>query len=150
MDELTALAVKVRDGFACRAPGCRKVWQPQVRENGKVIVGEDCHWAHIIPRARGLAVRHEIENGLTLCFSHHKEFDRLKDKARLDFLKMAGVSAEQFFALEAQSRMLVTQFDGQELSERMLFYLMEQLKHSESLSYYREEIAGYHKIILAI
>lgn len=132
LDEMAALAVKARDGFRCRAYECRKQWQPVMLPSGRVVIAENCHWAHIFPRARGLALRHEMENGLTLCYAHHKAFDAMTENEKFDFLLENGARHELYYDLQRRSRELVPDLDGRARATKMLNCLREALRGCES------------------
>lgn len=129
LDELAAIAVKARDGFHCRAAGCKKQWLPVMLASGRVIVAEDCHWAHIVSRARGLKFRHAMNNGITLCFQHHKRYDAFYDQQKLDFLMGCGVDLEVFMDLQARAHEVETSFDG----EQRAVILLEELEKGLSV-----------------
>lgn len=149
LDELTALAVKARDQFHCRASGCAKQWLPVMLASGRVLVAEDCHWAHIVPRARGLALRHEMNNGITLCFRHHKQFDALDESQRLEFLESCGVATEVFMDLQARAHEVVVDFDGEEKAWANLMKLEEGLLRCEregiTMELVREQVTGFFR-----
>ena len=131
LDELTALTVKARDKFHCRASGCGKQWLPVMLAGGRVLVAEDCHWAHIVPRARGLSLRHELGNGLTLCFRHHKKFDALDESEKIAFLESCGMEAETVRSLQARAHEIKTDFDGAYHARIMIGVLNNELRNCE-------------------
>lgn len=127
LDELAALTVKARDKFQCRDLNCRRHWLPVMIPSGRVIVAEDCHWAHIFPRARGLALRHELDNGLTLCFRHHKAFDAMTETEKFESVIENGLREEVYFDLQKRSRDIVTAMEGSKRASALLLALREQL-----------------------
>lgn len=131
LDELTALTVKARDGFRCRASDCSKQWLPVMLAGGRVIVAEDCHWAHIVPRVRGLALRHEMDNGITLCFKHHKQFDAFYENEKFEFLKCCGMDAEIYLGLQARAHEVKTDFDGATPARARIKRLKYELQRCE-------------------
>ena len=133
LDELTALTVKARDKFHCRASGCGKQWLPVMLSGGRVLVAEDCHWAHIVPRARGLSLRHELGNGLTLCFRHHKKFDALDESEKIDFLESCWMEAETLRSLQTRAHEIKMDFDGAYHARIMIGALNNELRNCENL-----------------
>jgi len=62
LDNLWARKVKDRDKWTC-----------QICE--KKVYGRNCHAHHILPRQlkeKRLGLRWDIDNGITLCYNHHK------------------------------------------------------------------------------
>ena len=58
LDDIWKKKVKERDNYTCQI--C-----------GKKIQGKNCHAHHILPRQiKGM--RWDIDNGITLCYQHHK------------------------------------------------------------------------------
>lgn len=96
-----------------------------------MVISVNCHWAHIIPRARGLLLRHELENGLTLCFKHHKEFDALNAKARIDFLLDCGVTADLYEGMSRNENGVIYDFNGKDKGGELLVALNRHLRQCE-------------------
>jgi 5-methylcytosine-specific restriction endonuclease McrA len=57
-------AVRERDGYRCQL--CGRWYGPG---SGRAVQG--LHAAHIFSR-NNLAVRHDLDNGVTLCYAHHR------------------------------------------------------------------------------
>lgn len=67
-------AVKRRYGKHCHWPGC-------------VFVNPSIESAHVVPRWQG-ETRHDVSNGIPLCFMHHRQFDLYSIEKRV---KLAGL-----------------------------------------------------------
>ncbi len=58
LDDMWKLKVKQRDKYFCQV--CNKK-----------VLGRNCHAHHILPRGMK-GMRWDVNNGITLCFRHHK------------------------------------------------------------------------------
>lgn len=38
---------------------------------GKLALGSNCHWSHVIPRSKGNALRWDLQNSIVLCMRCH-------------------------------------------------------------------------------
>jgi hypothetical protein len=101
-DELWSLAVRTRDGFKCQIDNC---------ESTRV-------YAHHIISRNHLATRWELDDGISMCWGHHKRFhgdssEDMRDKV------IAVVGQERFDRMKALSKTLVTNLIEEDLIGKM-------------------------------
>lgn len=91
-DRKWSRAVRERDAYTCQR--CGAVHAPN---------SQGLHGAHIFGRGK-LAVRHDVENGIALCYGCHRFIDGHKEEKEL--LARALLGDERYEALELRSRRL--------------------------------------------